>query len=128
MKKLLLENNGVTIELESGIVLAKWKSSFVDISIAQQAVLWRLESTNYTSYPILSNIKLVKNSTKEARDFLASEKGCEGIIAAAILIDSPIGNMIGNFFIFISKPLRPTKIFTKEAEAKKWLAQYVTKV
>lgn len=127
MKKLLLENNEVTIELEEGIVVAKWKNTFVDLTVAQRAVKYRLECTDYTSFPLLSNIKLVKNSTKEARDFLASEIGCEGIIAAAVLIGSPIGSMIGNFFIRISKPLRPTKMFSNEEEAKKWLAQYVIK-
>lgn len=125
MKKTLLENIDVTIELEDGIVVAKWKSTFVDLNVAKQAVKWRLECTNFTSYPLLSNIKLVKSSTKEARDFLATEKGCEGIIAAAVLIDSPISSMIGNFFIRVSKPLRPTKIFTDELEAKKWLTKFV---
>lgn len=52
---------------------------------------------------------------------MASEAGCRGVIAAAVLIDSPLGSMIGNFFISISRPLRPTKIFTDEVEAKKWL-------
>lgn len=127
MKKTLLENIDVTIELEDGIVVAKWKNSFVDLNVAKQAVKWRLECTNFTSYPLLSNIKLVKSSTKEARDFLATEKGCEGIIAAAVLIDSPISSMIGNFFIRVSKPLRPTKIFTNEGEAKKWLTKFVKK-
>lgn len=127
MKKILLENKEVTIELEEGIINALWKSSFVDFDLAQLAVKHRLECTNYVSYPLLSNIILIKNITKEARDFLATEKGCEGIIAAAVLIGSPIGSMIGNFFIRVSKPLRPTKLFTDEAAAKKWLAQFVMK-
>ncbi len=38
---------------------------------------------------------------------------------------SPISSMIGNFFIRISKPLVPTKIFTDEAKAKEWLKQFV---
>ncbi|MES2590779.1 MAG: hypothetical protein V4608_02755 [Bacteroidota bacterium] len=127
MKNILLENEEVTIELENGIVIAKWKSTSVDLDIAQQAVKYRLEATNYKSYPILSNIRAIKNISKPARDFLATEKGCEGITAAAVLIDSPLGSMIGNFFISISRPLRPTKIFTDEADAKKWLTQYVEK-
>lgn len=127
MKKVLLENKEVTIELEEGIIIALWKSTLVDLNLAQLAVKHRLECTNNVSYPILSNIKLIKNITKQARDFLATEKGCEGIVAAAVLIGSPIGSMIGNFFIRVSRPLRPTKIFSDEAEAKKWLAQYVKK-
>lgn len=125
MKKLLLKNDEVTIVLDDGIVIATWESDSVDLEAAQRAVKYRLECTDYQPYPLLSNIKPIKIISKPARDFLASEAGCEGIIAAAILIDSPLGSMIGNFWISISRPLRPTKIFTNEAEAKKWLTQYV---
>lgn len=128
MKRKDFENEHAKFVIEEGILIGSFKCKLVDLDLAEKITADRVELQNGISYPILSNIKFVKNSTKEARDFLASEKGCEGVIAAAILIDSPIGNMIGNFFIFISKPLRPTKIFTKEAEAKKWLTQYVTKV
>lgn len=127
MKRILLENNEVKIELEDGIVIANWKTSFVDINVARRAVKYRLECTNYVSYPLLSNIKSIKHGTKEARDFLALEKSCEGIIAAAVLINSDIGSMIGNFFIKINKPSVLTKLFTDEMDAKKWLAQFVKK-
>lgn len=127
MKKLLLENSEVAIELEGGIVTANWKTSFIDKNVAQRAVKYRLECTDYVSYPMLSNIRAIKDGTKEARAFLASEGGCKGIISLALLIDSPIGSMIGNFWIKINKPLIPTKLFTDELEAKKWLIKFVTK-
>lgn len=127
MKQVLLKNDEVTIILEDGIVIATWESQAVDLTVAQRAVKYRLEATKHQSYPLLSNIKPIKNISKPARDYLASEDGCEGIIAAAVLIDSPLGSMIGNFFISISRPLRPTKIFTDETEAKKWLAKFVSK-
>lgn len=127
MKKFLLENDEVRIELEGGILLAKWKSSFADLNAAQLAVKHRLECTNFASFPMLLDAKELKNITKPARDFLASEKGCQGIIAGAFLINSSLGRIIGNFFIQINKPLRPTKIFTNEIKAKKWLSKYVKK-
>ena len=127
MKKVLLENIEVMIELEDGIVIANWKSTYIDLNVAQRAVKYRLECTNNVSYPLLSNIRSIKNGTKAARDFLSSKESCEGITAAAVLIDSPIGSMIGNFFIKINKPFVETKIFTDEQEAKKWLSQFVKK-
>lgn len=125
MKKILLENKEVTIELEDGIVIAKWKSNLVDLNIAHQAVKYRLEATNKISSPLITDIKLIKKITKEARDFLASKEGCEGISVLAILIDSPVGSMIGNFWFSINKPLVQTKIFTDKEKAKKWLTQFV---
>lgn len=127
MKKVLLENDEVRIELEDEILFAIWKSPFVDLEIAEQAITYRLEATNFIPYPMVIDIKSIKNITKPSRDFLASEKGSEGIIAAAILIDSSLGRILGNFFIQINKPLKPTKIFTDEIKAKKWLTQYFVK-
>lgn len=127
MKETLLDNDCLKIELENFILIGTFKSEFVDINIAHETTNYRLEIQKDKSYPLLSNIKAVKNSTKSARDFLASEEGCKAVVAAAVLIDSPISSMIGNFFIRVSKPLRPTKIFTNEKEAKKWLSQFVKK-
>ncbi|MES2140931.1 MAG: hypothetical protein V4511_14585 [Bacteroidota bacterium] len=127
MKKLLLDNEEVRIELEDGILLANWKSSFADLNAAQQAVKFRLECTNFVPYPILLNVTALKKITKPARDFLASEIGCEGIIAGAFLINSDLGRLIGNFFIQINKPLRPSKLFTDEIKAKEWLSKYIKK-
>ena len=125
MKKVLLENESAKFELEEGIIIANWNVSQVDLQIAQKLVAYRIKATEGKTYPMLVNIISVKDSEKEARDFLASEKGCEGIIALALLINSPIGSMIGNFWMRINKPLVPTQLFTNEMQAKKWLAQYV---
>jgi hypothetical protein len=42
-------------------------------------------------------------------------------MAFAILIDSSVSRVVGNFFLGINKPAVPTKLFTNEKEAVKWL-------
>jgi hypothetical protein len=127
MKKILLDNNEITLELEDGIVNAIFKVEHFDLQLVQQLVEDRKKAFDGLLYPVIANVISVKSSTKAARDFFASEKGCEGIIAAAVIINSPVGSMIGNFYLRISRPLRPSKLFTDETEAKKWLAQFVKK-
>ena len=97
---------------------------FILLEIAEKSVKDRLKVSEGKSYPLLIEIKNVKNSTLEARKFLASEKGCEGVKAAAILVNSSLGRMIGNFFIFFNKQLLPTKLFIDEKEAIEWLKNY----
>lgn len=125
MKKVLFDNHEVILELENGIMLATFKVENLDLETTQKLVELRKKATNGKERPLIANIISVKSATKEARDFFASEKGCEGINATAIIVNSSIGTMIGNFYIVINKPLRPTKLFTDIIEAKKWLAQYV---
>lgn len=127
MKKILLDNFEITLELEDGIVIAKFKAQHFDLQTVQELVKDRKKVFNGIIYPIIANVTSLKSSTKAARDFFASEAGCEGINAAAVIINSPVGSIIGNFYIRISRPLRPTKLFTDVTQAKKWLAQFVRK-
>jgi len=124
MRTILFEDDFLKIESINEIYIGTIKYPVVDLEISKNISEKRLKIQKGIPSPILSNIKSVKTVTKEARDFMASESGCEGVIAAAVLIDSTIGSMIGNFFIRISKPLRPTRIFTNEKDAIKWLEQY----
>lgn len=124
---LLLDNEYSKIELSDGIIIATWKVSFIDLNIARSAVSSRLFVTAKQNYPFLIKMKSVKGSTKEARDFLSSETGCDGVIAGAILVDSIVENMLATFFIFLNKPRIPTKIFKDETKAIEWLEQFVVK-
>lgn len=125
--KLLFDNKNIKIELSNGIMIATWKASFINLDIAQNVVSSRLSVSAGQNYPVLVKIKSIKGSTKEARDFLSSKKGCDGLNACAIMIDSALANMLATFFIYLSKPLLPTKIFKDEAKAKEWLTQFKAK-
>lgn len=124
-KILLLDNEYGKYELENGIMIATWKKSFIDLTVAKNTVNGRLLVASGQKYPVLAKIKSINDCTKEARVFLASEKACEGIIAGAICVDSALENMIATIFIYMSKPVVPTKIFKDEAKAKEWLGQFV---
>ncbi len=123
--KILLDNEHVTVELENGILISIWKSSFVDLTIAKQVVKERLEVDPNKKYPALIKIKAIKESTKEARDFLASEEGCSGLSAGAICVNSILENVIATLFIYLNKPIIPTKVFSDEQKAKEWLSGYL---
>lgn len=125
MRKILFENEIIIIHLENGILTGTFKKDFLDLKTAEQSVKDRLSATEDKSYPVLIDIRNVRNTTKAARQFLASEKGCKGITSGAILINSTLGSIIGNFFIHFDKPLIPTKLYTDEEDAKQWLKKYL---
>lgn len=125
MKTLLYDDDFITLGLEGdNIPIGTFKVETLDIKIARHVVAKRLDTTNYKQCITIADVRSIKKITKEARDFMASEQGCEGIIATAIIIDSPLGMMLANFYISINKPLRPVKLFTNIAKAKKWLSQF----
>lgn len=119
-----IKNEYVSVSLNEGILTGVIKTDLVDLQVAKAAVDFRLKKYSDKAYPFLINIKQVKFVSKEARDFLASEKGCEKVSASAILINSAVESMLGNFFMRINRPLVPTRLFTDENAAIKWLSTF----
>ncbi len=124
-KAILSDNKISRLELESGILTATWKADYIDLEIAKKVINNRINVTNGKSYPMLILIGSITDSTKDARDFLASEYACTGIIAGAICVKSSLENMLGNLFIYMNKPKVPTKLFRDETKAKKWLSKFI---
>ena len=95
----------------------------LDISIAKILVKDRLSFVQGNAYPTLFDIREVKSTTKEARDYLANE-GNELVMASALLVNSSVTKMIGNFFITVSRPKNPTRLFLNKDKSLEWLEQY----
>ncbi|MGV3640759.1 MAG: hypothetical protein ACO1NZ_09590, partial [Adhaeribacter sp.] len=109
-----VETNYLTLVVEEGILHCYYKEmEMLDLTIAQTGVRDRLAYIKGKSYPSLFDITKVKQSTKEARDYMANE-GNELVSASAILVTSPMLRMMANFFISVNKPKNPTRMFTEQ--------------
>jgi len=73
---------------------------------------------------MLMDLSHFKLPTKEARDYGAIELP-KMVIAIAFISHSYLGVWAANIFFTIKKQPYPTKMFTNEMEAKKWLKQYL---
>lgn len=110
--------------IEDGILHCVYKDiALVDLNIAATCVKDRLDFIGNKVYPSLFDITRIKQSTKEARDYMANE-GNEQVSASAILISSPMLRMTANFYIMVNKPKNPTRMFTDQKSAVDWLAQF----
>jgi hypothetical protein len=74
---------------------------------------------------VLSDVRLLDHHYPEVRDFYATEEMQERISAMAVLLDSLPLRLIGNFFIYVSRPPYPTRLFTKEESAIDWLRTFI---
>lgn len=120
-----LSTQYVDMTIVDGVFRMNYKPlELLSIEIARKIVDERVAFKDGVSYPSLFDIREVKSTSKDARDFMANE-GNDLVIASALLINSSVTKMIGNFFISVSKPKNPTKIFTDEEKATEWLDQYL---
>lgn len=67
-------------------------------------------------FPILCDIRGVKEIDKPARSYLALE-GSVQITAIAFIVDSPVSVMLTKFYLKTSKPPVPTRSFKNIEEA-----------
>lgn len=72
-------------------------------------------------FPLIIDARGVKSITREARNFYTTKGRETNTMAFAILIDTSVSKVVGNFFLGINKPAVPTRLFTSEKEAARWL-------
>lgn len=118
-----MKNEFCTVEMENDIVCITFHHSIkLEENQAVEMVQLRKELTNNIPKHFILDGKNLTNVTKGARDYLASKDATDGIIAGAFLVDSPLTKILGNFFLKISKPNKPSKLFTSKEEAIEWLS------
>lgn len=76
-------------------------------------------------HPILIIAGKYAMADKETREFAASEAGNRYTIAGAFVIRSLSQKILGDAYIKVNRPLTPTKLFTTEKEAVKWLLSFL---
>ncbi len=81
-----------------------------------------LEAASGIKYPILVDMKNILGLDNDARKYFSAN---DFYLAVAMLIESPVSRVIANFFIGISKPPVPAKMFTSEEKAIEWLKRFI---
>jgi hypothetical protein len=76
-------------------------------------------------YLVLVDIRPARSITREARMSFADRDSRRNTIAQALVIDSGISRVIGNFFIGLNKPPFPVKLFKSSDEAAAWLKGFL---
>jgi hypothetical protein len=115
----------VYIYIENGIIIGKYNLEYVDINHAKNIVFKRKEIAKGKPYPILSDIRSVIAFDKDSKEYFATEESYHNVIAGALLVKSVYQKIVGNFYLYLNKQRIPTKVFTEQPEALKWLGQYV---
>ncbi len=75
--------------------------------------------------PGLIDIREVKSASREARMYFTGDESAKVLNAAAMLVDSPVSRIIGNFFIGLNKAPFPCKLFSSESAAIEWLREFI---
>jgi hypothetical protein len=75
--------------------------------------------------PVFVDIRMSKGATRDARAFLANDQIAEVQCACALLVESALSQLIGNFFLGLNKTKFPVKLFKNETKALEWLKTFL---
>ena len=84
-----------------------------------------LKLSDRKKLPILANMGSIKSMSRESRAYLSGVEASKTALALALLVETPISKIIGNFLLGLNKPPYPIKMFYSEQEAIKWLHRFI---
>jgi hypothetical protein len=86
-------------------------------------VIW--EVARRQARPLLVDMRRTKSMDRDARAHYAGPATVGVARAVALLTGSPLTRVLASFFMGLSKPVVPTRMFTSEAEALAWLRGFL---
>jgi hypothetical protein len=110
---------------QDGIVQLVWAPrSILCLEDATAALEGMAQLTGGRRSPLLVDMRETGQLDRPARAEFASRSDLHA--AVALVVGTPLSRATGNFFLRVSKPLFPTRLFDNEASAVAWLRAYVS--
>ncbi len=120
----LIKNEYAKFWIENDILFYVYKNGVeITLEVAIQIVKDRILFQQGKSYVMLCDIRGIKKVDKNARDYLATE-GSVLLKAVALLSNTPLSEIISDFYVKTSPPSIVTKEFNDYEEALSYLNAY----
>jgi len=87
----------------------------------QESTRISAEMVNYQPLPLLCDLTNVVKMSQACRNHFSGPEHAKTFSKCALIVTNPISRVIGNFFLGLNKPLKPTRLFTSKEEGEKWL-------
>lgn len=98
----------------------------VDFNVEDLKLLVEAQKEKFgLELPVLALCKEFTNTNFELMSYISKNKNNPYSKADAFVIYSLAQKILGNFYLRINKPERPTQFFNSQEEALKWLKQYM---
>jgi len=96
----------------------------VTLKDAQETMAAYLTINQGKRRPLFIDTRTMRSIAREARHYYAGTEAASVASACAILVGTPVSEVLGNFYIGLSNPHLPSRLFTSDDEALAWLKEY----
>jgi len=111
---------------EDGIVrIIHVPGAEVTLEDAKETMASYLKINQGKRRPLFIDTKTMKSMTRETRQYYSGVEAAKVASVAAIIVGTPVSRVLGNFYIGLSNPHLPSRLFSSEDEALTWLKGYI---
>lgn len=113
----------ITLDSDGRVVVRINEGARQTLAHAEENLAAAIKVGGGEKRPLLTDIRVCEPLTPEARRYYSGKALVDSFTAIAILIaNNTFGSMMGNVYLRIAKPGVPSRLFTDEEEAKRWLS------
>lgn len=110
------------VVVQEGVCVVTWNpGAVVTVRDAEQALAAEAAAIAGRRMPLLVKLAGVRTMDRAARRTFGSASADMGVTAVALLATSPTQRVLANFFMNLTAPPVPVRMFTDEAKAWRWL-------
>lgn len=127
MERNTIETSVATIsKVEPGIARIIYKADArITIAEARENVEAVAKVVGGVHSPVFIDVRPLSTIDRDSRQYFVGDEAGEVTSATALLVDSPISRVIGNFFIGVNRSEWPVRMFSGESEAMVWLEGFL---
>lgn len=121
----MIKTRTATLQVKGGVVVAKLAPGLKQtIEDATENLASAVQLARPSKKPILIDIREGEPLEAHVRHYYTGKILVDSFLALAMLVNAnPVGIMTGNIYFRVAKPGIPTRLFTDEDEAMKWLSK-----
>lgn len=125
MKEILTPKEQITL-LDSGILHCSiLDGAFLEVEDGQAIVEAVRTIYNGRKFPVFVDLRNAKGASTECRRIFQGKEIAQYQSACALLVGSPLTQLLGNFFLGLNRTEFPTRLFHKEGNAIEWLKSHL---
>jgi hypothetical protein len=113
----------VLLEADGTLVLRFHGGSRLDAALTSEVMRAHVEVAGGRPRPVLADVRGLVSVDRASRQLAASPDVTAATACMAIIVGNPVTRTLGNFFIRVTTPSYPTRLFADERLARQWLRE-----
>ena len=97
----------------------------LELTAARENLQIVIELVAGAKKPMVADLSQLASASREVRELYAGSEAADVVRCVAIVLGSPVSCIIGNFYMAISRPIYPTRLFTKHEAAVGWAREHL---